>query len=337
MVPASLSGYLSPNAYQLKNHVCMIPCGDLLNETPIEWKRDQLQYYAKYILNGQPIDSMFKGFIFNGIRTRDSHFIYPLYVGFGEPSEMQDWRQWIDALFAPGANLRALHALTGNEKVDVWVSIPYPHPFQRSFGVVYDRNLDFQSIIDRFAAVIWWIDQFTSRWNLSTELHDKLQFRGFLWQRESVDSNDEDLVKWINGAIQSRSLLSIWLPNYGAGGVLKWQELGFHVTALNSNFTGNTSYDISWIRNACNFAKYYHLGMQMTWGKGLIYSDKHHLDYFNLGLADKSNYMKDSFLVYQFPNQTMESIYKEKLIDYIRLYTFVKGLYQKIDYPGIAY
>ncbi|CAG7623753.1 hypothetical protein PAESOLCIP111_02558 [Paenibacillus solanacearum] len=337
MIPASSSGFLSPTAYQLRNHVCVLPCGSLLDDTPLKWTDAQLQYYAKYILNGQPIDSMFKGFIFNAVRTRDSHFIYPLYVGFGEPSERIDWQQWIDALFAPDANFQALHRVTGTEKVDIWVSIPYPHPYQRSFGVVQGRNLDFEVATDRFAAVIWWIDQFMNRWNSRKDLHDRLEFRGFLWQRETIDASDENLVKWVNGAISARKLLSMWLANYGSGGIIKWSELGFHLTLLNTNYTGNTSYDTSWIRNACLFSRHYHTGIQITWGKGLIYNATHQLDYFNLGLASMSRYMNESFLVYPFPNQTLDTLYREKLIDYIRLYTFVKGLYVKTNYPGIAY
>ncbi|WP_044481811.1 DUF4855 domain-containing protein [Paenibacillus antibioticophila] len=340
MIPASASGYLSPQAYQLKNQVCMIPCGDLLNEMPLSWDENQLRYYTNYMLNGQPIDSFFKGFIFNGIRTKSNrHFMYPLYVGFGEPSGKADWLEWIDNLFAPGVNLTALHRLATSDKLDVWVSIPYPHQFQKAFGEIQGRNLDFSSNLDRFAAVIWWIDQFNARWSQRTDLHNKLDFKGFLWQRESIipQSNDDGLIKWVNGAIASRNQLSMWLPNYGANGVIQWRELGFHVVALNSNYTGNTGYQTNWILNSSGFAKYYHLGTQITFGKGMIYSDYHHLDYFNLGLPNKQNYMKDSFLVYQLPNQTLETVYKERIAEYIRLYTFVKGIYQRVDYPGIAY
>lgn len=330
-------GFLPPSAYELRNHTCMIPCGGLAGDIPLIWKDSQLQYYVKYMVYGQPLDSMFKGFIFNGIRTRDNHFLDPLYVGFGEPSEMIDWLQWIDALFVPDANLHALHRLADEEKLDVWVSVPYPHPFQRNFGTVQGRNLDFEVAIDRLTAVLWWLDQFVARWEESSHLHDKLEFRGFLWQREVIDDDDEMIVKWVNASIHSKKLLCMWLPNYGSARVINWRELDFHVVALHSNFSGNPNYDSSWISNACLFSRYYQTGIQVTWGKGMMYNDTHQLDYFNLGLKEYSNYMTDSFIVYQFPNQTMESINRDCLTDYIRLYTFIKGFYQKIEYPGITY
>lgn len=339
MVPTSAKGYLSPSAYQMNNHVVMIPCGGLSGENPFEWKASALKYYSNYILNNAPIDRMFGGFIFNGIRTRESHMIHPLYVGFGKPSEMTDWLAWIDNLFATDSNLHALYQTIGigKEPRDVWISIPYPHPYQRSFGKLRGRQLDFSVENDRAEAVEWWMDEFIGRWKKSTQLHGKLRFQGFLWQRESVDAGDENVVRSINAAIRQRKLLSMWLPNYGSAGVINWTDLGFHVVLLNCNYTGNTSYDTSWIRNTNLFARHYHTGIQITWGKGLIYNRTHQLDYFNKGLPGDLGYMQDSFLVYQFPNQSLEHVYKENIVDYIRLYTFIKGLYTRINYPGIPY
>lgn len=335
MVPTSSIGFLAPEAYNLRNHICMIPCGGLSEHDPVYWRAEQLQYYAGYMINGQPIDLMFGGFIFNGIRARKNHFIYPLYVGFGQPSEKEDWKTWIDVLFTPNTNLHALYNVAGSTPLDVWISLPYPHPFQRSFGKINGRKLDFKEDEDRFQAIEWWLDAFIGRWNENAHLHQKLKLRGFMWQRESIDTSEEALVKRVNGAIKQRNYFSLWLPNYGSLGVLNWHSFGFDLAALNTNYYGNTSYDYNWIINASAFAKTFHTGMQIIFGKGLIYSQTHQLDYFNLGA--RHGFMKDSFLVYQFPNQDLVGIYKERFVDYIRLYTFIKGLYKEIDYPGKLY
>ncbi len=336
MVAASAKGYLSPNAYQLRNHICVIPCGGLAENDSI-WTPEHLRPYAKYIVNGQAIDNLFGGFIFNGICMRANHYICPLFVGFGSPSDLHDWQLWIDSLFSPDGNLHALNSVLGNEKRDVWISIPYPHPFQSCFGHAEGRNLDFNVEDDRFTAVKWWLDRFLHRWSMESKLHSKLDLRGFLWQREAIDELDEALVKRVNAEIHSRKLLSMWLPNYGSYGVLEWKKLGFHVVALNSNYYGNTNYDHNWIKNTTMFAKYYQTGMQIVWGKGLIYNNTHLLDYLNFGLAEKCGYMTESLLVYQFPNQRLGTLQQTNIVDYIRLYTFVKGLYKRIDYRGIPY
>jgi len=337
MFRISEEGYLAPDAYDVRNHLCVIPCGGLAENSRLHWTTDQLRYYTSYILEDRPIDRMFGGFIFNGIQMREGSFIHPLFVGFGKPSRKRDWLLWIDTLFAPDANLNALYDVAGDHKLDVWVSIPYPHMSQSEFGEVRDDDLDFHKEVDRVRAVRWWLDRFLKRWRDETRLHDKLNFRGFVWQREAIDANDESLIRKVNSLVHKRNSLSMWLPNYGSKGVLDWQDYGFDMAILNSNYYGNTSYDYTWINNTCAFAKHYHTGIQINFGQGLIYNDTHHLDYLNLGLPDKNNYMKNSLLVYQFPNQAVDIIHRDKFIDYVRLYMFIKGLYERFDYPGIPY
>lgn len=332
--------YLFPTDYNLQNHICVLPCGSLDDREETNWSADHLEPYVSYILEGQKIDQLFRGFIFNAIRTRKDHYIYPLYVGFGKPADKTDWEEWLTALFAPTKNLSALHhALQqpNHQAVDVWIALPYPHPFQSHFGVIGTKRLNFKEKVDRIEAVKWWMDQFTNRWEREVHLHDKLQFRGFLWQREAIDPYDQPVVKAVNQFIHQKNLYAMWLPNYGSYGVIDWKDLGFHVAAINSNYYGNTSYDYTWINHASTFARTYQTGLQINFGKGLIYNETHHLDYFNLGLPDMNHYMNRALLVYQFPNQTVKEIYENHFVDYIRLYTFIKGLYTKVSYPGIPY
>ncbi|WP_047151978.1 DUF4855 domain-containing protein [Aneurinibacillus tyrosinisolvens] len=337
MLNTSPLGYLSSTDSPIQNHICMLPCGGLLAGDKQSWNAADLQPYVSYMINGKGIDRMFGGFIFNSISIREGYFIYPLYVGFGKPADHIDWLQWIEALFAPEQNFQALLLTSPKSPLDVWVSIPYPYPPQDNFGVIENQNLNFKSDDHRYIAVTWWIDRFLDRWKAETSLHSKLNFRGFHWQREAIDPYDAELVKRVNGYIRTKGLYSMWLPNYGSYGVTTWKELGFDVTAINPNYYGNTSYDYQWITYASHFSKFYHTGLQITFGKGLLYSDTHLLDYLNLGLPEKNNYMKESIIVYQFPNQIMKEIYQTRFVDYIRLYTFIRGLYTKISYPEIKY
>lgn len=337
MVPTSPRGYLASNAYGLRNHVCVIPCGGLLGDANTHWSKEQLNPYVHYVIQGRNVDHLFKGFVFSGIRVRADHFIHPLFAGFGNPSDMSDWTLWADLLFSSGSNLHALSETATGEKRDVWVSLPYPHSFQRAFGVVHNKTLDFMEETDRLAAVTWWGEQWLARWNQRPQLHAKLQFRGFLWQRETIDTSDRPLVASINAWIHRRGYASMWLPNYGSIGVSDWEQLGFDVVALNTNYTGNTNYDQQWIRNTAMFAAGIHAGIQLVWGKGLIYNPHHPLDHWNLGLPAYHGYMSESFVVHQFPNQRLDVLQQTSFVNYVRLYTFIKGLYQKVPYPGIPY
>ncbi|NGQ95926.1 DUF4855 domain-containing protein [Brevibacillus sp. SYP-B805] len=338
MTQTSTLGYLHPTAYNLRNHVCVLPCGGFTDGAPSVWSMRDLRPYVSYLLDGRETDSLFNGFVFTCISTTQHQYLYPYYEHFGQPATSLAWLQWIDDLFTPNCNLAALYWLTNwNQPVDVWVSLPYPNPSQSDFGLVNGMALTFKRDEDRYQAVAWWIDRFVERWEKEKWLAGRLTFRGFLWQPEGIKGDDTELVKRITRHIREKGFLSIWLPNYGANGVPDYQALGFDVTAINPNYYGNTPYGVDWIQHASTFAKVVHTGMQIIFGKGMIYNDTHHLDYFNFGLPERCGYMTESFLVYQFPNQSLHTIYETRPLEYQRLYTFTKGLHTMVAYAGMSY
>jgi hypothetical protein len=302
----------------------------------MNWTPTELQYYVSYIINGTPADTMFNGFIFYPLSARKNRYIYPKYAAFGEIGDLADWQEWLNALFVPGQNLDALHTLATRAPLDLWITVPYPYLDQPNFGVVNGKMLQFDSDEDRFTAVAWWIDQFLLRWN-ERNLSDRLHLRGFVWQRESVYDFDEKVVKETNQYIKSKGYYRMWLPFFGAYMSLKWQELDFDAVVPHPNYYANSAFDVNWIGAAANYAKYFHTGLQIIGGKGYLYKETDLLDYFNFGLPDRFHYMKECFLVYQFPQQTLKELYENRLADYIRLYTFIKGTYFKVSYPGMPY
>ncbi|CAM3564806.1 DUF4855 domain-containing protein [Marinicrinis lubricantis] len=328
--------YLSPDKLNIHNHLCVLPCGGLSEKDDVKWTEKELEPAVWYLLEGKRVDRMFGGFVFNAISCRKDRYLYPLYMGFGELPDMEDWKEWINTLFRGGENLHALQSLA-NRPLDVWVSVPYPHHFQEQFGVVNGKMLDFRDEEDRFQAVKWWIDLFMQRWNAEQPVLSHLNFRGFLWARESVDEGDTGLAKRYNAYVKEKGAHSLWLPNYGTYGIVDSSTLGFDVTLVNPNYYGNTPYGMEWIQHTSDFAQIYHTGMQVIFGKGFVYNDVHLLDYLNFGLPEYKRYMTKTLIAYQFPNQTVRTIYEQRFVDYIRIYSFIKGIYAKVNYPGITY
>lgn len=320
----------------MTRHICVLPFGGLSPETFTPWSVSDLAPYVHYEV--QPYDSepLFEGFIFSGLGSRPGRFMYPMYVAYGSMADQRDWLCWIDTLFAPGCNWEALSILA-DRPLEVWVSIPYPHMRQTNFGKVKGKALNFQIAEDRYEAVEWWISRFLERLNQQGEGSKNLVFRGFLWQRESIDKNDEPLVKQTNQLIASLGYHSIWLPHYGGYGSLRHKMLGFDDAAIHSNYYGNAGFGVEWIDHAATMAKTCGAGFQIICGKGILYNDSHFLDYLNHGLPEKNGYMSDQLLVYQFPNQRLRAILETRPEFYDRLQTFIKGTYLKVTYPGITY
>lgn len=329
--------YLSSEKLNVKNHLAVIPCGSLMKDRETRWTEEELKYYVSYVINGQSLDRMFGGLIFNPIVGRAGRFIHPLYTAFGYPVERKDWLEAIHYLFRPGENIRAAEKVAF-EPIDIWVAIPYPEQTGNYFGKVFRRPLSFRLEDDRFLAAAWWIDEFIKRWyKEKLALSPRLTFRGFVWQREGIHEVDENLVKRVNEHIKQRGYLSLWLTNYGGVGMLNAYDYGFDACCVSPNYYGNTPQDYQWINNTCLFTREYNMGIQINYGRGMLFDENHLVDYLNLGLPQYNDYLQNSLVVYQFHQTTMKEAYLNSTVDYIRLYSGIKGLYTKVDYPGIPY
>jgi hypothetical protein len=116
-----------------------------------------------------------------------------------------------------------------------------------------------------------------------------------------------------------------------------WRALGFDLVCVNPNYYGNTNHDFNWITNAAAFAQLYKTGLQINYGKGIIFNDTHLLDYLNLGLPQYNNYINNRILVFQFHNQRLADVCVNEPHYYKNIYGFIKGKYTKVNYPKIKY
>ncbi|WP_040203298.1 DUF4855 domain-containing protein [Neobacillus jeddahensis] len=331
----STNEFMSAEKLGVQNHLCLLPYGEDTDNGITNWTAEDLIPYQSYLVNGAPIDSMFGGLIFNPISGRKNHFIYPMYTDFGTLSEKDDWKLALKRLFMDKVNLEAAASNTADgKKTDIWVAIPYPILTQTNFGKVEGEKINFKREEHRILAMTWWMDKFLSKWKKSKRLDEKLTFRGFVWPRASIDSRDESLVQKVTAFIRQKGYLSLWLQQYGSTGCVEWKEFGFDAACTHPNFYGKTGPDYTWIPNSTVYAKYFQTGMQISFGKGLLFKENHLLDYLNYGVFN--DYMNNSLLVFDFPNQTMRDIYQNHPNEYVYLYSFIKKAYTPI-YPTAAF
>ena len=331
----STNQYLSAEELGVQNHICLLPCGKGSESGITNWSAEELKPYQSYLVNGDSVDTMFGGLIFNPVSGRKNHFISPMYADFGKAANKEDWKLALKRLFMGNYNFGAVANNTENgKKTDIWVTMPYPILTQTNFGRINYSVLNFKEEEDRMTAVEWWINKFLEKWEVAKHLHEKLTFKGFVWPRTSIDGRDESLVKRVTALIRQKGLLSLWLQQYGSTGCVKWKEFGFDASCAHPNFYGTTGPDYTWITNTTLFAKCYHLGIQIPFGKGILFKENHLLDYLNYGVYNE--YMDKSLLVFQFPNQTMRDIYKNQTAEYDYIYSFIKKTYTPI-YPTAAF
>lgn len=329
------NSYITAEELGVQNHICLLPCGRKSESGISKWTAHDLKPYQNYIVEDEAVDTMFSGLIFQPVTGRTRHYLHPMYSNLGLNAQRKDWEVALKRLYLEDYNFDAAAKNTEQGNItDIWVTLPYPNPTQTKFGKVDNKVLNFKMDSDRFAALKWWIDRFLEEWELAEHLHQYLKFRGFVWPRVAIDSGDEELVINVNHYIRSKDLLTLWLQQYGSAGCVEWDKFGFDASCTHPNFYGNKGPDFPWIANSTVFAKYYHLGMQITFGKGLLYKKNHLLDYLNYGVYN--DYMNDSLLVFQFPNQTMRDIYLNHPEEYAYLHSFIKKTYTPC-YPTAAF
>lgn len=326
---------MSAKELRVQNNICLLPCGDEAESKISKWTAKDLKPYQYYVVNKKSIDTMFSGLIFYPITGRRKHYLYPMYSNIGLLAEKEDWEVALKGLFLENYNFEAASTNTrkGN-KTDIWVTLPYPTHTQTNFGKVNGKVLNFKVESNRFEAMQWWILEFIKKWRKAEHIHDKLSFKGFVWPRASIDKGDESLVKRVTNFIRKNGFLSLWLQQYGSAGCVDWKKFGFSAACTHPNYYGGKGPGVNWITNTAVFAKHYHTGMQIIFGKGILFKENHLLDYLNYGVS--KNYMKDSLLVYQFPKQTMRKINEKSPDDYAKLYSFIKKEYKPI-YPTAAF
>ncbi|MDQ0207865.1 DUF4855 domain-containing protein [Alkalicoccobacillus murimartini] len=337
-----MRGLLKGEDLGLQNQLAVIPIGGFDEDHKRLWTEEDLRPAVQYQLNGQNTgESYFKGFIFNPISSREGAYLHPLYTGFGEHSRDEDWTKYLDFLFEKGANLHALNSLNSvsTTPLDIWIGLPYPLSGDQSFGTAESgRDLSFTLTADRLQALTWWYQKVLSQWQLSGFTQLKLQ--GFYWVKEVLSDNDEELIQQINTIIHSDGYKTMWLPNYGGFGAMKpWKgdHLKFDVTAVNTNYYGNTMMGTEWINHACMFSNVFGCGIQINIGKGWTFSRYHVYDFLNLGLPTRNNYMNDRLLVFSFYNLTFKEFAESTPAEYQQLRHFFRKQYVEQSYPGKSY
>ncbi|MBM0067723.1 DUF4855 domain-containing protein [Alkalicoccobacillus gibsonii] len=334
-----MKGLLKGESIGVKNHLAIINIGGFDDHKIRSWGKEELSPAVSYQLNGvETGETYFEGFIFNPISSTDGSYIHPLYDGFGERSTEMDWIRYLELLFEKEANLHALDSLAEHQ-LDIWIGLPYPLVGETVFGLGgTDSQLIFNNMTNRLTALTWWYKQFLAAWSSSG--FTKLKLQGFYWIKEVLNEPDEELIQHINTHIHEDGYKTMWLPNYGGFGAMKpWKgdHLKFDVTALNTNYYGNTMMGTEWINYACMFSNVFGCGIQMNIGKGWTFSPYHVYDFLNLGLPTRNNYINDYFLVFNFYNITCKEFAENHPAEYQQVRHFLKKEYVDQQYPGRAY
>ena len=196
----SINTYMSAEELGVQNHICLLPCRRDFESGITEWTAKDLKPYQLFLVNGKANNTLFKGLIFNPISVREDYFIKSSHRNYATSLEREkewyealnefflkinssfrnyetflgrkkEWYEALDNLFLKNFNFDA--AATNTEigkKTDIWVTLPYP------------IHIIFKQESARLNMLKWWIKTFLIKWKNAYHLHEKLSFKGFVWQ-----------------------------------------------------------------------------------------------------------------------------------------------------------
>jgi hypothetical protein len=189
---------------------------------------------------GAPVDWFYDTFQFMMFGGSPSGKMYS-----DGPTDLVDWKFYIDTLFAPDLNLAALDAAVSQaaktlgpprQKVPIILMIPYPSQSMKAFGDVdgSGRSLDLSNTDDAARAVAWLVDE-TSR-RFAAAGYKNLKLWGYYWMNEGISPPDEPIVKATSRLLHDRKLGFHWIPWFNAPGIPKWRDLGFDFVVMQPNY-----------------------------------------------------------------------------------------------------
>lgn len=194
--------------------------------------------------------------------------------GFGSgPSNKVDWDNYMKArLFGGDAHLPRLQEAAAevagksghpDQKWKVILTIPYPDPAQRDFGVLRpsERSRDLASPTDRLAAAQWYVDSVAALWNRAG-FHN-LEFVGWYWVHETVTGTDRTFVPRVAGLVHGQGRRFFWIPWFRAAGYKTWRDYGFDVAFHQPNYFFSLDVPFSRLANAASDARQYGMGMEI--------------------------------------------------------------------------
>lgn len=247
-----------------------------------------LPYVAYTSKNGDILDTFF-----DSVAFVPCHGDYPSGGRLVQTSDkpggiMSDWEEYFYHTFGKNKNVEALdravekrnNALNINEKVNVYLTIPYPKNQSNAFGDVdSDGKAEFTDTLEGRTKVIrWYVEKVVDMFKKGNYSH--LSLAGFYWYREEIgyaDSDHDDKLISEVKAITSEFLPSSKLlfdPFYLSVGFDRWESYGFDMAVMQPNLVFRDYFKTQMLDEFAAQIKKYGLGVEIETAEPGNFVDK---------------------------------------------------------------
>ncbi|WP_020578740.1 DUF4855 domain-containing protein [Actinopolymorpha alba] len=310
------------------------------------WTKDRIIPYLAYVdTSGRPVEPLFDGVLYLGLRTPDGRDF-----GSGDTT-LSDWNWYLDKTFAAHGDLTALNEAAKEVanglgkprlRTKVVLMIPDPGEWLTDFGDVdgdgVSENVNEASvgrdraIANREKIVRWWIDTVQKRWASAGYSH--LQLSGLYWLSEqiSTSASGPETLRRVTTAVHDNGFKLFWIPHFLAYKSHLWSVVGIDAAAFQPNYFFEEM-SAERIDDASSIAKRYGMGVELEFDERMLTDDvfrNRYIRYLNGGV--EYGYMKNAFLAYYQGNDAvLQAAYSSdprQRVLYDWLHEFVRGTYR---------
>jgi len=240
---------------------------------------EQYMPYVAYIDgDGKILDVMFDGYLY-----LPTSAALPSGGYAHKDTIKSDWEYVLNNMFRENYNIDALDQaaqkvkdelkLNSDYKYKVYIALLYPTE-DITFG---DFNGDgtsekFSDVETRVAALEWYVNTFLDRFESGS--YENLEFAGFYWHHEAMNSSDNEM-ELINGVadmVHSYDYQLFWIPYYLSNGYNQYKEYGFDFACMQPNYAFNESVQLSNIEYCAVITKLYNMCFEMEIDPKALYN-----------------------------------------------------------------
>lgn len=314
--------------------------GGVVRDDDGDWLPVDFRPYVTHLnADGEPDDTFFDTFIFLGIssaRGRD-------FAGEYDQSRASlwwDWQWFIDRLYAPGKQLRALESAVASAAsslgkpdltVNVYIMIPYPSYKVTDFGTI-DGQTGGPSLLpveNRLAAIRWYVDEVIERWQAWQP--QRLRLAGFYWMQEHVNPavpGEETMVRAAAEYVHKLGYKLGWIPWSGAYLATSWRNYDFDWAVIQPNHMMQSKPGL--IESAVQKARGAHMGVEIELDGRVKQPEGARKLYDYLDGGVRHGYMKNALIAYYQDVAMLAQLHaaggtQRQMYDDV--YAFAKGTY----------